>query len=153
MKRLLLLSAALLCSLLIQAQITDNKTLEPKMVTKASVMGATLIEANWYEGYTSFNYEDTKYQQLKVRVFFSMTTEELDSFYNEVKNRFMKNDYAENEGFVFETKEGTTVHTNFVKSMGVKSMRFSTSKNGVISTGMYLTQKQIKKLFNDQTKS
>ena len=50
-------------------------------------------------------------------------------------------------------EEVKIVHTNFVKSMGVKSMRFSTSKNGVISIGMYLTQKQIKKLFNDQTKS
>lgn len=153
MKKLLLLSVALLCSSLVDAQIIDNKTLEPKMVTKASIMGATLIEANWYDNYTSFTFQDAKYQILDVQAKFIMTPEEIDSFYSEVKNRFGKDKYTDNEGFIFQTKEGTAVHAKFKKSMGAKSLYIAISKNDVVSLGMYLTQKQTKKLFNDQSKS
>ncbi len=152
MKKLSLLLFALLCSSLVDAQIIDNKTLEPKLITKASIMGATLIEANWYDNYTSFTFQDAKYQILDVQAKFIMTPEEIDSFYNEVKNRFTKDEYKDNEGFIFQTKEGTAVHANFKKSMGTKSLYIAISKNNVVSLGMYLTQKQTKKLFNDQSK-
>lgn len=152
MKKTLLLLAALLYSSLINSQIIDNKALEPKMVTKASVMGATLIEANWYDNYTSFTFQDAKYRILDVQAKFILTPEEIDSFYSEVKNRFSKDEYSDKEGFVFQTKEGTAVHANFKKSMGTKSLYIAISKNNVVSLGMYLTQKQTKKLFNDQSK-
>lgn len=153
MKKLLLLSVALLCSSLIDAQIIDNKALEPKMVTKATIMGAILIEANWYDDYTTFYFEDSKYETIKVGVNFKLTSEEVDNFYNEVKIRFAKKEFEDKEGFIFQTKEGAIIHTEFVKSMGVKSMRISITKSNVISLGPYTTQKQIKKLFNDQSKS
>lgn len=152
MKKSLLLFVTLLCSSLVDAQIIDNKTLEPKLVTKASIMGATLIEANWYDNYTSFTFQDAKYRILDVQAKFILTHEEIDSFYNEVKNRFNKDEYTDNEGFVFQTKEGTAVHANFKKSMGTKSLYIAISKNNIVSLGMYLTQKQTKKLFNDQSK-
>jgi len=152
MKKLSLLLLALLCSSLVNAQIIDNKTLEPKLVTKASIMGATLIEANWYDNYTLFTFQDAKYQILDVKAKFIMTPEEIDSFYGEVKNRFNKVEYIDNEGFIFQTKEGTAVHANFKKSMGTKSLYIAISKNNIVSLGMYLTQKQTKKLFNDQSK-
>lgn len=149
----LLLSVVLLCASFVNAQIIDNKTLEPKLVTKASIMGATLIEANWYDNYTIFSFQDAQYQILNVTAGFTFTPQELDSFYGEVKNRFNKDEYADNEGFIFQTKEGTAVHTKFKKSMGVKSMYLAISKNDVVALGMYLTQKQTRKLFNDQSKS
>lgn len=152
MKKSLLLLLTLLCSSLINAQIIDNKTLEPKMITKASIMGATLIEANWYDQYTAFTFQDAKYRILDVQARFILTPEEIDSFYGEIKNRFNKEAYEDNEGFIFQTKEGTAVHANFKKSMGTKSLYIAISKNNVVSLGMYLTQKQTKKLFNDQSK-
>ncbi|MNQ60592.1 hypothetical protein D3C85_748760 [compost metagenome] len=152
MKKSLLLLITLLSSSLINAQIIDNKTLQPKMTTKASIMGATLIEANWYDSFTSFTFQDAKYKILDVQARFILTPEEIDSFYGEVKNRFSKNEYEEKEGFIFQTKEGTAIHANFKKSMGTKSLYIAISKNNVVSLGMYLTEKQTKKLFNDQSK-
>ncbi|BFM44110.1 hypothetical protein CFS9_27510 [Flavobacterium sp. CFS9] len=151
MKKLLLLFVTLLYTSLVDAQIIDNKTLEPKLITKASIMGATLIEANWYDNYTSFIFQDSKYQILNVQAKFILTPEEIDSFYSEVKNRFNKDEYKDNEGFIFQTKEGTAVHANFKKSMGTKSLYIAISKNNIVSLGMYLTKKQTKKLFNDQS--
>jgi hypothetical protein len=145
----LFLSLTVLFSITATAQITDFNSLEPKLKTKASLMGAVLTEAAWYEDHVIFSFDDAKYTQIKSKSYFTLTNEEVSTLYTEIKKRFEKESFEKEEGFMFETKDQTTLIITFTKSMGTKSLKINTSKNTIIALGYFLTQKQTKKLFND----
>lgn len=146
MKKLITSLALCLVSAVSFSQITELQ--KPTKQTKVGMMGAVLISCDTFENVNLFQFDDSRYRQIKVPVTFTLDNSEFEELYKALSEKFAKETFTEDEAFVMTTKSNIRILFKFTKMMGTKSVRFSVEKNGILSLGSYLTQKQIKKLFD-----
>ncbi|MBE8723536.1 hypothetical protein C4F50_01155 [Flavobacterium sp. KB82] len=121
---------------------------KPLKQTKVGSFGAILISCDRFENISIFQFDDSKYQQIKVPVFFNLTNSEYEELYQALSDKFSKEQFSEDENMIMTTKDNTKIIFRFTKLMGTKSVKFGVEKNGIYAMGYYLTQKQVKKLFD-----
>ncbi|KAF2331505.1 hypothetical protein [Flavobacterium nitrogenifigens] len=121
---------------------------KPLKQTKVGSFGAILISCDRFENISIFQFDDSKYQQIKVPVFFNLTNSEYEEVYQAISDKFSKEEFTPDENLIMTTKDNAKIIFKFTKSLGTKSVKFGVEKNGVYAMGYYLTQKQVKKLFD-----
>lgn len=143
-----LITSLLLCLVYAMSfsQISDLP--KPLKQTKVGTLGSVLISCDRYENMSVFQFNDSKYQQIKVPVYFTLNDVEFEEVYTALSKKFEQETYSQDDGFLMTTKENVQIIFKFYKMMGTKSVKFGVERNGVTSVGSYLTQKQIKKLFD-----
>ena len=140
---------ALMFSLATTASFSQISELaKPLKQTKISTFGVVSISCDRFENASIFQFNDSKYQQIKVPVFFTLTDSEFEEVYAALNNRFSKEEFTADEGFIMTTKDNVQILFKFTKMMGTKSVKFGVEKNGITSLGSFLTQKQVNKLFD-----
>lgn len=146
MKKLFTLLMMCLMSITAFSQISEVP--QPLKQTQVGSFGAILISCKRFENISIFQFDDSKYNQIKVPVFFSLNNSEYEELYQALSDKFSKEEFNENENLIMTTKDSSKIIFKFTKSMGTKSVKFGVEKNGVYAMGYYLTQKQVKKLFD-----
>lgn len=140
MKKLILLSIALLLSGIMFSQIKVTKLEKPILVGKVQ-----FFKCYKSSGIYTLKYRDLSYKTIKVYESFSLNEKDFDDLYSVIEQGFID---VPKERIIVETPDDI-LYLKFAKTMGVVSFRIYhyVSKTEIVKTTKYLTKNATKKLF------